>query len=725
MLFLNVLDPDDLGSIRGSEEISWADLYEELSQPRASHKSELPLVVGASFNAPRRSKDTCKSRNVVPLDLDQPGMTFDGCVAKAKELGLTCIIHTTASHLLVCKDNPQGLPRMRGFVLLSRSVGAEEWETRIKPWMRNVWGVSGEAIDLPRISYAPVKSTNYQCVNLECQPLDVDALPTSGAMVRVLSVGLAKSERVTKLVELFGAVLPPMGHRHDFYLGLTGFCRKQYLPQAECKSLVTQLTINSNAAHELAKRLHMVDETYAKSADSVGGEIKLKEALSYSVGQGAEKLLLVASKMMLGSPEQSERDSQGCQPQDEPPPRGNDEKLKTKPINMLIHDLDTHPDWSGVLAWDTFAQRRVLLKPAPTSKPLEAESGAWTDNDTVLVLQWLETRLGYTSSLDQLEKAIENVCKRHYVNLLTKYLDGLPTSTPGAVDLLADTLGLTDAIERKMLRKWLLSAVARAFKPGTFLKAAMVFQGRQNAGKTAVLKTLFGSKYYTSINADLTDDKRVGELVQGAWVVELEEAHAVTKTDQAAMKRALSLQVDKYRPAYGRHVLERPRTCVFAVTTNANSFLSDETGNVRYYCVGVKDHVDLGRVEGLRERVWAEIRDAYKAGEAIYLTDQQDQDAAAERAREYERTDALDAPVRDYLIGKEEISLDALIKHLDTMHGAAVRANSGALEPRTRAVLQRFGCVRGKDKTGDKRVWKVPEILAKQTPPNPVLKVVK
>jgi hypothetical protein len=514
-----------------------------------------------------------------------------------------------------------------------------------------------------------------------------------------------------------------MGHRHGFYLALAGFCAMQQLPVAECKSLVVQLCAASNASDKIGARLNLVDVTYAKHAcgEIVAGEGALTEALSHSVGSGAGAVVLQIARLMLGMPSRQEKEGRQVDPEDDPPPLGPEEKLKAKPMFRLISDLDTHPDWKGVLAWDTFAQRRTLLKPAPAAKRLEAQDGEWSDNDTVLVQQWLETRLCYTASTDQLEKAIENVCKRHYVNLVGSWLDSLPDSDGRAIDQLADTLGLTEPIERKMLRKWLLSAVARAYRPGIFLKSALVMQGEQNAGKSGTLKALFPAKYYVSVNGDLSDDKTLGERIQGAWIVELEEGAAVSRTEKAALKRALSLQEDVFRPAYGRHRIKQKRTCVFAVTTNADEFLDDETGNVRYYCVRTQDYVDLGRVEGLRDRVWAEARDAYKAGEAFFLDNKTDQMAAADRAREYELTDPLDEAIAQFLIGKSEVTAGDVIRHVSIAHDHEVRAGGGRTDHRVGKILRRLGCVKARSgATGRTRAWKVPDKFASQTPSNPI-----
>ena len=75
------------------------------------------------------------------------------------------------------------------------------------------------------------------------------------------------------------------------------------------------------------------------------------------------------------------------------------------------------------------------------------------------------------------------------------------------------------------------------------------------------------------------EGKEASELLQGVWLVEVSELDAFRKTDTARIKQFLSLRYDRFRAAYGRHIKDIPRCCVFFATTNTSEFLQDRTGS--------------------------------------------------------------------------------------------------------------------------------------------------
>lgn len=94
------------------------------------------------------------------------------------------------------------------------------------------------------------------------------------------------------------------------------------------------------------------------------------------------------------------------------------------------------------------------------------------------------------------------------------------------------------------------------------------------------------------------------------WLVEISELDAFRRTDVSRIKQFLSLRVDRFRAAYGRHVKEMPRCCVFFGTTNTEDYLQDKTGNRRFWPVDVGRRPSVKNVwrdlDRERDQLWAE-----------------------------------------------------------------------------------------------------------------------
>ena len=80
----------------------------------------------------------------------------------------------------------------------------------------------------------------------------------------------------------------------------------------------------------------------------------------------------------------------------------------------------------------------------------------------------------------------------------------------------------------------------------------------------------------------------------------------------------LSAPSDNYRPSYGRRNRDFPRQTVFAATTNDSQYLTDRTGNRRFWPVAVGTVVPANIARD-RDSLWAEAVVRYRAGEAWHV----------------------------------------------------------------------------------------------------------
>ena len=141
------------------------------------------------------------------------------------------------------------------------------------------------------------------------------------------------------------------------------------------------------------------------------------------------------------------------------------------------------------------------------------------------------------------------------------------------------------------------------------------------------------------------------EAINGAWIVELAELAATKRSDVETIKNFISKQEDRFRPAYGRYVVTRPRQAVFYCTTNDFEFQRDTTGGRRFWPVEVHG-VDRGQLSGLEEvvdMVWAEAAVRYRAGESLWLDDPDLYKEAEEEQALHTTEDVRVGIIEDYL----------------------------------------------------------------------------
>ena len=300
---------------------------------------------------------------------------------------------------------------------------------------------------------------------------------------------------------------------------------------------------------------------------------------------------------------------------------------------ILEHD----PNLKGKFAINEFAGRGEVLGPLPWAK--DGKRRLWDDNDNA-GLYWYLEKLYQISSNGKVDGALSLHSNAHSFNDVTAYLNGLTwDGVPRLDTMLIDYLGAADTpYVRAVTRKALTAAVARAMSPGCKFDSMTILTGPQGIGKSTLLYKLSRGWFNDSIRT--FEGKDASELLQGVWLVEIAELQAFRNSDISRIKQFVSQQADRFRAAYGRHVKEMPRRCVFFGTTNSSEYLRDRTGNRRFWPVDVGTQPATKNVfrdlDEERDQLWAEAVVRWRLGEPLYLSGDLEEAARAEQERHRE-----------------------------------------------------------------------------------------
>jgi putative DNA primase/helicase len=301
--------------------------------------------------------------------------------------------------------------------------------------------------------------------------------------------------------------------------------------------------------------------------------------------------------------------------------RGAADHRPKKCLDNVLTTLCHCPAWQSVVRYNEFTDRTELhgALPVRTGHTAESEKGPWRDGHAVWATAWFNEVVGFEPSLDLLERSVAELARRDRWHPVRDYLKALVwDGTPRTDGMLCQMFGAENTpVNCAIGSKWLISAVARVMRPGCQVDHMLVLEGPQGTRKSTALRTLVGEDWFRNSPLDLRD-KDAAMVLRGCWVYEFDELDSFRGRDATRVKSFITGRVDSYRPPYGRHPVDVPRECAFAGSTNEDQYLSDPTGNRRFWPV-LCGAIDIPALQAARDQLWAEAYHRFVAGELWYV----------------------------------------------------------------------------------------------------------
>lgn len=627
--------------------------YKALTKAQQDDLKDVGGYVGGVLEGRRRKGGSVKSRRLITLDLDNipPGRT-DDILKRVGGLGCAYAVSSTRKH-------EGAAPRLRVIVPVDRNLTADEYEpaARKMAQMIGIGFCDPSTFQPERFMYWPSKcrGAEYVFAYSDAGFVQADWLLNQyqdWRRVQEWPVALGEAQRLNRshkrqrnprekkgiigafcrVYDVPGAmeaflpgVYEPCGENRYTYTGgsTTGgavlYDNGDFLFSHHATDPAGQRLCNAFDLVRIHKFGHLDDEA---KPDTPGHKL-LSNAEMLKFAAALEDVRLEHARAMFSKDSQQE----------------NDEWLKRLEMdgNRLLRSarnvmlvLENDPRLTGKFQYDRFSEKITVMGETPWNA--ETKKRELTDPDMAGLRVFLETEYSLTGK-EKIQDAFDTFIHKNATHAVRDYLDGLQWDGVERLDrVLIDYLGAEDTpYVRKVTRKLFCAGVARIYDPGVKYDYLVVLIGAQGAGKSTLAR-IMGKDWFTdSLKVVDMRDKTATEKLLGVWVAELAEMDGFSKVDSTTVKSFLSTATDRFRPAYGRFTVNRPRQSILIGTSNTKNFLVDETGNRRFLPVDIGVSKPTKSVftdlEPVMDQIWAEAVARWRMGESLYPDKEMEEEA--------------------------------------------------------------------------------------------------
>lgn len=257
-------------------------------------------------------------------------------------------------------------------------------------------------------------------------------------------------------------------------------------------------------------------------------------------------------------------------------------------------------------------------------------------------------------TLQTVQAYISIIASRNVVNPAKSIVEPVEWDGVSRLPEVFAILGISgDELSETLVKKWLIQCISLLYNSVASPFGAdgvLVLVGRQGVGKTcffrrlAVESNLFGEGKCLNFS-----DKDTLVHATGYWLTELGEIESTTKGDREKLKAFITSTVDEYRRPYARGSTKALRRTSFCGSANSADFLTDQTGNRRFWTVAV-EKIDLDRLDKLNVlQLWAEIKILSDADRQAFRLTPEEREKLANRNSDHTQFLPAEAECADLL----------------------------------------------------------------------------
>jgi len=331
------------------------------------------------------------------------------------------------------------------------------------------------------------------------------------------------------------------------------------------------------------------------------------------------------------------------------------------------------PEVKGLIAFNEFSNNVVKTRPSPWGTP----AGVWLEADELLMGEWL-VRECYLPSMSRgtLEEAVLMVAHRNSFHPLRQRVESLRGQWDGTKRLATwlercvfepGDPTLTDPLLRQYLARagtWFVMAMcARVMSernlgaqvvcgPGVKFDYMLILEGPQGWGKST-LASVLGGEYFADTGLTIGDKDSLMNI-QGIWIYEWGELENMSKQEVGKVKLFVSSPKDRFRATFDRRPRDYPRQVVFVGTTNEANYLTDVTGNRRFWPVRISRAPDSDWLRANLEQLLAEAVAYVDNGDRFYPTREEQRKLFDPQQRLRTVENAIEAGIRYYLYDEDQ-----------------------------------------------------------------------